>query len=69
MSAFVRLEKRGAVVVLTIDRAEALNALNRAVIEDFARALDAVEGDASLRSVVVTGEGRAFVAQISAPGI
>ena len=62
MAGFVTLEKKGAVAVLTIDRPEALNALNRAVIDDFGRALDEIEADAELRSLVVTGEGRAFVA-------
>jgi enoyl-CoA hydratase len=62
MASFVKLQKKEAVAVLTIDRPEALNALNRAVIDDFGRALDEIEADATLRSVVVTGEGRAFVA-------
>ena len=62
MASFVKLQKKEAVAVLTIDRPEALNALNRSVIDDFGRALDEIEADATLRSVVVTGEGRAFVA-------
>ena len=62
MAEFVSLEKQGAVAVVTIDRPDALNALNAAVIEGFGVVLDQVEADAEIRAVVVTGAGRAFVA-------
>lgn len=62
MADLVRLDKQDAVAILTIDRPDALNALNREVIEGIGRALDEVEGDAAVRALVVTGEGRAFVA-------
>ncbi len=58
----VRLERRGAVAILTLDRPDALNALDRATLEALrARAAQLAE-DAALRAVVVTGEGRAFAA-------
>ena len=62
MADLVRLEKQGAVAIVTIDRPDALNALNREVIEGIGRAIDQIEADAAVRAVVVTGEGRAFVA-------
>lgn len=62
MVELVHLEKQGAVGVVTIDRPDALNALNAAVIEAFGAALDSIEADAGIRAVVVTGAGRAFVA-------
>jgi enoyl-CoA hydratase len=62
MAELVHQEKQGAVAIVTIDRPEALNALNREVIEAFDRALDAIEADAGARALVVTGAGRAFVA-------
>ncbi len=62
MADLVRLEKQGAVAILTIDRPDALNALNRAVIEGIARAIDEIEADPAVGAVVVTGAGRAFVA-------
>lgn len=62
MSELVRIEKQGAVAIITIDRPDALNALNGAVIDGFGRALDEVEADPGIRAVVVTGAGRAFVA-------
>jgi enoyl-CoA hydratase len=62
MTEQVHIEKKGAVAIVTIDRAEALNALNRAVIDGFDRVLTRVAGDEAVRALVVTGAGRAFVA-------
>ena len=62
MADVVRLEKQGAVAIVTIDRPEALNALNSEVIGAVGATIDAIEADAEIQAVVVTGEGRAFVA-------
>jgi len=62
MSEFVHLEKQGAVAIVTLDRPDALNALNAAVIDGFGEAIEAIEGDPAIRAVVVTGAGRAFAA-------
>jgi enoyl-CoA hydratase len=58
----VRLEARGAVALLTLNRPDALNALNRATLEALRERLHALAQDRSTRAVVVTGEGRAFAA-------
>ena len=62
MADLVRLEKKGAVAIVTIDRPDALNAINAAVVDRFNLAVDEIEADAGIRAVVVTGAGRAFVA-------
>jgi enoyl-CoA hydratase len=62
LAELVRVEKQGAVALVTIDRPKALNALNAAVIDGFGRVVETIASDASIRAVVVTGEGRAFVA-------
>jgi len=62
MADVVRLTKQGAVAIVTIDRPDALNALNSEVIGAVDGAIDAVEADPQIQAVVVTGEGRAFVA-------
>ena len=62
MSELVHLEKRGAVALVTLDRPDALNALNRALLEAFDAAIDAIHADPGIRALVVTGAGRAFVA-------
>ncbi|MDH4146574.1 MAG: enoyl-CoA hydratase/isomerase family protein [Acidimicrobiia bacterium] len=58
----VRFERRGAVALVTLDRPDQLNAIDRSVVEGLAAATATVESDASLRAVVITGTGRAFCA-------
>ncbi len=58
----VRCERRGAVALLTIDRPDALNALNADVLSQLAGHLAVLAADDALRAVVLTGAGRAFVA-------
>ncbi|WP_311215022.1 MULTISPECIES: enoyl-CoA hydratase-related protein [unclassified Arthrobacter] len=50
------------VALLTINRPERRNALNIEVKEDVARAVEALGADSSVRSIVITGAGGAFVA-------
>lgn len=59
----VRYEKRGAVALVTIDRPEALNAINKDVLDGLADALDEIDGDEGVRAAVLVGGGdKAFVA-------
>jgi enoyl-CoA hydratase len=54
---------KGAIATITVNRPKALNALNRAVVEDLARALREVRHDSDVRVLIFTGAGdRAFVA-------
>lgn len=62
MSDLVQLERRGAVAVLTLSRPEALNALNEALLLALDTRLEELHGDETLRAVVLTGAGKAFVA-------
>jgi enoyl-CoA hydratase len=48
------------IAVITFNRPERLNAINRKMIAEMRKALDVVEADADLRVVVVHGAGRAF---------
>lgn len=59
---FIKLETQGNVAVMTINRPEALNALNTEVLSDLSKALDEVEANDDIYVVVLTGEGRSFVA-------
>ena len=60
--AFVELEVKGQIGVLTINRPEALNALNDQVISDLDKVLDSIDTNA-VRCLIVTGAGqKAFVA-------
>ncbi len=61
-SNVVRVEKRGHVALVTIDRPAAMNAVNAQVSAALGAALEEAETDKSVRAVVVTGTGRAFCA-------
>jgi enoyl-CoA hydratase / 3-hydroxyacyl-CoA dehydrogenase len=58
----VLLEVHDRVAIITIDRPEALNALNPKVLRELEEAIDRVEADRNVRAVVLTGSGNAFVA-------
>ena len=58
----VRSERRGAVALLTLDRPHALNALDAATLEALDARVAEVARDPGVRALVLTGEGRAFVA-------
>lgn len=58
----VEVQPDQGVARLTITRPEALNALNRQVLDDLSEAVGALEDDPRVRVLVVTGAGRAFVA-------
>ncbi len=56
--AFVELEKKGAVGVITMNRPEALNALNDQVLRDLSDVVERVENDPEILVAIVTGAGR-----------
>jgi enoyl-CoA hydratase len=59
----IKLEKRGAVAVLTINRPDKLNALNSTVHAEGVAALDELKQDETVRVLVITGAGeKAFIA-------
>lgn len=56
----VLTERRERVLVITINRPDQRNAINRAVAEGIAAALDELDGDGALSVGVLTGAGRGF---------
>lgn len=59
----VLVERRGAVAIVTLNRPEKHNAMNRAMGAAFIDIIDALEADENVRCLVVTGAGnRAFCA-------
>ena len=61
MSDEVKLERRGESALITLNRPESLNAVNRALRAALIATLKAVNAEAALRAVVITGAGdRAF---------
>ena len=55
--SFVAFEQRGPIGVLTMNRPEALNALNEQVLRDLNAALDAVEANDEVLVVILPGAG------------
>jgi enoyl-CoA hydratase/carnithine racemase len=60
--SYATVTTQGAVGVVTLNRPERLNAISGELLEDFHRALDQVNRDASVHAIVIAGEGRAFCA-------
>ncbi|MBL0375172.1 enoyl-CoA hydratase/isomerase family protein [Rhizobium sp. KVB221] len=59
----LKIEVEAGIAILTLCRPEKLNALNTALIDELAVALRVIERDASVRVVIVTGDGsKAFCA-------
>lgn len=58
----ILVETRGKVGLITLNRPQALNALNSAVLRDVIAALEAFEADAGIGAIVITGSEKAFAA-------
>jgi enoyl-CoA hydratase len=60
VNILVRTE--GPVGIITLNRPQALNALNSALMDELTAAIDAFETDDSVRCLIVTGSEKAFAA-------
>jgi enoyl-CoA hydratase/carnithine racemase len=58
----VLAERRGAVLLVTLNRPDRLNAWTDALEEEYFALLDEAEADPEVRTVVLTGAGRGFCA-------
>ena len=56
------VEKTGAVTLITLNRPQALNALNNQVLHDLLAAFAAFDADPSQHCAVLTGSAKAFAA-------
>ena len=56
------VETRGKAGLIRLNRPQALNALNSALVHDLGRALDAFEADPAIGCIVITGSDKAFAA-------
>ena len=57
-------EKRGSVGLITLNRPDALNALNSKLLEELLEAVKKMDGDAKIGSMVITGSAKAFAAGV-----
>lgn len=58
----ILVERAGAVGVITLDRPDRLNAVDRAMVHELIDAIGETEGDPAVGATVITGAGRAFCA-------
>jgi enoyl-CoA hydratase len=58
----LRIEERGAVRIVTLDRAVALNAIDAALHRRIVEVWSELDADPEARAVVLTGAGSAFSA-------
>ena len=58
----ILLETRGRVGLITLNRPQALNALNAQLIDELNQALDRLESDREIGCIVLTGSAKAFAA-------
>ena len=56
------VEQRGRVGIITLNRPDALNALNHQITSELTAALKQQDGDAEIGAIVLTGAGKAFAA-------
>ncbi|MBE6225218.1 MAG: short-chain-enoyl-CoA hydratase [Bacteroidales bacterium] len=56
------VEKQDAVCIVKINNPQAMNALNSTVLGELDAAFSEIGKDADVKAVIITGEGRAFVA-------
>ena len=62
MNQLVTVERADGVAVVTLNRPEALNALNDELLASLEEAFHGLGRDPALRAVILTGAGKAFVA-------
>jgi enoyl-CoA hydratase len=59
---FVLAERKGRVGVVTLNRPKQMNALNAKLMQELAQALYALDADAEVGAIVLTGSDKAFAA-------
>ena len=60
--ANILVEQQGRVGLVTLNRPSALNALNKATMEELVAAVTVMDSDPGVGAVVITGSGKAFAA-------
>lgn len=55
-------KKEGNIGILSLNRPDALNALNSELLDELNQAIDMINNDEDIHVLILTGEGRAFVA-------
>ena len=56
------VEVKDSIGWITMNRPQALNALNTETLDELEHAVETLDNDTSVRILIITGEGKAFVA-------
>jgi enoyl-CoA hydratase len=62
MAEFVKVEKKGRVGVITLDRPKQMNALNPQLMQELGAALQSLDADESVGAILIAGSEKAFAA-------
>ncbi len=62
MYQYLTIDRKDGIAIVTFQRPEQLNAMNRAFMDEIVNAFHEVNEDESVRAIIVTGCGRAFMA-------
>ena len=58
----ILVKVEGSIAVITLNRPQALNALNSALMDEVSSAIDGFEADDAIRCMIITGSEKAFAA-------
>jgi enoyl-CoA hydratase/carnithine racemase len=58
----ILVETKGPIGIITLNRPQALNALNGALMDELTAAIDSFEADGAIRCMILTGSEKAFAA-------
>lgn len=62
MGELLKVEQRGSIKIITLNRPETLNSISSALAIEFHKILDEIKFDMETRVLVITGTGRSFCA-------
>ncbi len=58
----IKVEKSGALVTITLQRPDVMNALNKAIVDELSQAFDELRNDSEAGCIILTGSGENFAA-------
>ena len=58
----IKVEKKEGIATITMNRPEVLNALDNKTLDELTQAVDEINKDPSVKVVILTGSGKAFIA-------
>ena len=56
----IQFDKNGSVAIITLNRPDRVNAINRKVLDELQEVCSSIEADDKIRAVVLTGAGKTF---------